>query len=167
MQSPPIKLLTQELLNEVATNSRHNPRGRQNYNFHDLSEKVQRFVNVLQPGTYVRPHRHLRPDAVNGFEFFVVIQGELGMIIFHENGQILRCLRLSAAGPTRAVELPEGTIHTIVALAGDTAILEFKEGPYDLGADKDFLTDFPAEGTAEARELVAIWEKEFKELTSF
>jgi cupin fold WbuC family metalloprotein len=73
VQSPPIKLLTQDLLDEVVTNSRHIPRQRQNYNFHDLSEKVQRFVNVLQPGTYVRPHRHLRPDGVNGFEFFVVI----------------------------------------------------------------------------------------------
>lgn len=164
MQSPNIKLLTQELLDEVATNSRRNPRQRQNYNFHDLSsEKVQRFVNVLQPGTYVRPHRHLRPDAVNGFELFVVIQGELGIIILNENGQILHKQRVSAAGPTRAVELPEGTVHTVVALAADTAILEFKEGPYDLETDKDFLTDFPAEGTVAAQELVEIWEAEFKQ----
>ena len=162
MQSPPIKLLTQELLDEVAASSRSNPRQRQNYNFHDLSEKVQRFVNVLQPGTYVRPHRHLRPPTVNGFEFFVVIQGEVGIVILNENGQILRSLRVSAAGPTRAVELPEGTIHTLVALAPDTVILEFKEGPYDVGADKDFLPDFPAEGSPAARELVLIWEAEFK-----
>ncbi|MEK0180507.1 WbuC family cupin fold metalloprotein [Microcoleus anatoxicus] len=162
VQSPPIKLLTQELLDEVAANSRHSPRQRQNYNFHDLSEKVQRFVNVLQPGTYVRPHRHLRPPAVNGFEFFVVLQGELGMIIFNDQGKIIDSFRLSAAGPTRAVELPEGTVHTLVALAENTAILELKEGPYDLGSDKDFLTDFPPEGTAAARELVAIWEAEFK-----
>lgn len=162
MQSPNIKCLTQEVLDEVAANSRRNPRGRQNYNFHDLSEKVQRFVNVLQPGTYVRPHRHLRPDAVNGFEFFAVIQGEVGIIILNENGQILHKERVSAAGPTRAIELAEGTVHTLVALAADTAILEFKEGPYDLGTDKDFLADFPAEGTAAARELVEIWEAEFK-----
>jgi len=161
VQSPPIKLLTQELLDEVAASSRRSPRQRQNYNFHDLSEKVQRFVNVLQPGTYVRPHQHLRPPAVNGFEFFVVIQGELGIVIMNENGQILRSLRVSAAGPTRAIELPEGTIHTLVALAPDTVILEFKEGPYEVAADKDFLAGFPAEGTAAARELVLIWEAEF------
>ncbi len=161
MQSPPIKLLTQELLDEVAASSRSSPRQRQNYNFHGLSEKVQRFVNVLQPGTYVRPHRHLRPPAVNGFEFFVVIQGEVGIIILNENGQILRCLQVSAAGPTRAVELPEGTIHTLVALTPDTVILEFKEGPYDVAADKDFLPGFPAEGSPAARELVLIWEAEF------
>jgi len=160
-------LLTQELLDEVAASSRSSPRQRQNYNFHDLSEKVQRFVNVLQRGTYVRPHRHLRPLAVNGFEFFVVIQGEVGIVILNEDGQILRSLRVSAAGPTRAVELPEGTIHTLVALAQDTAILEFKEGPYDVGADKDFLAGFPAEGSAAARELVLIWEAEFKGYTNF
>jgi cupin fold WbuC family metalloprotein len=162
VQSPPLKCLTQELLDEVAANSRRSPRQRQNYNFHDLSEKVQRFVNVLQPGTYVRPHRHLRPESVNGFEFFVVIQGELGIIILNENGQILRKERVSAAGPTRAVELPEGTIHTLVALAADTAILEFKEGPYNPNADKDFLASFPAEGTVAARELVKLWEAEFE-----
>jgi len=60
------------------------------------------------------------------------------------------------------VELPEGTIHTLVALVPDTVILEFKEGPYEVAADKDFLPDFPAEGTAAARELVGIWEAEFK-----
>ncbi|WP_293334796.1 WbuC family cupin fold metalloprotein [Microcoleus sp. CAWBG58] len=163
MQPSPIKCLTQELLDEVAVSSRSNPRGRQNYNFHDdLSEKVQRFVNVVQMGTYVRPHRHLRAPEVNGFEFFVVIQGEVGILILDENGQILRSFRVSAIGPTRAVELPEGTIHTLVALAADTVILEFKEGPYEVAADKDFLPDFPAEGTETARELVGIWEAEFK-----
>jgi len=162
VQSHPIKCLTQELLDSVAADSRRSPRQRQNYNFHDLSEKVQRFINVLQPGTYVRPHRHLRPQAVNGFEFFVVIQGELGMIILNENGEILRKELLSAAGPTRGIELPEGTVHTLVALAADTAILELKEGPYDPAVDKEFLGGFPAEGTAGARELVEIWEAEFK-----
>ena len=161
MQSPPIKCLTQELLDEVTTSSHSSPRLRQNYNFHDLSDKVQRFVNVLQRGTYVRPHRHLRPPTVNGFEFFAVIQGEVGILILNENGQILRSLRVSAAGPTRAVEFPEGTIHTLVALAADTVILEFKEGPYDVATDKNFLPDFPAEGSVAARELVAIWEAEF------
>ena len=162
VHSTRIKLLTQELLEEVAASSRRSPRQRQNYNFHDLSsEKVQRFVNVLQPGTYVRPHQHLRPPAVNGFEFFIVIQGEVGIVLLNENGQILSSLRVSAAGPTRAVELPEGTIHTLVALAPDTVILEFKEGPYEVAADKDFLAGFPAEGTAAAGELVLIWEAEF------
>ena len=122
---------------------------------------MQRFVNVLQP-THVCPHQHLRPPAINGFEFFVVLQGEVGIVILNENGQILRSLpRTSAARPTRAVELPECTIHTLVALAPDTVILEFPGGALRWPADKDFLAGFPAEGTVAARELVLIWEAEF------
>lgn len=161
MKSPQIKRLTQELLDNIAQQARSSPRLRQNYNLHDLSERVQRFINVLQPGTYVRPHRHLRATGVNGFEFFMVCQGALGMIILDESGQILASERVSANGPLRAVELPEGTYHTLVALAADTIVLELKEGPYDPKTDKDFLTNFPTEGTAAAKQLVETWQGYF------
>lgn len=157
MQSPQIKRLTQELLDTIAQQARNSPRQRQNYNFHDESEKVQRFLNVLQPGTYVRPHRHHRPAAVNGFEFFLVIQGEIGIIVMDENGKILYTERLSASGSTRGIELAEGTIHTLVALAPDTIILELKEGPYNFRGDKEFLEAFPTEGTPAAAQLVEKW----------
>jgi cupin fold WbuC family metalloprotein len=156
--SPPIKRLTQELLDNIAHLARSSPRLRQNYNFHTLSEKVQRFINVLQPGTYVRPHRHLRAAGINGFEFFLVLQGELGIIILDERGQILDTERVSANCSTRGVELPEGTYHTLVALAPDTVMLELKEGPYEPSTDKEFIDAFPAEGTPAARQLVETWQ---------
>lgn len=159
--SPSFKLLTQELLDTIAQQARDRPRLRQNYNFHDLSERVQRFINVLQPGTYVRPHRHHRASGVNGFEFFLVLQGELGILILDEQGQVLHKERISAQGMVRGVELAEGTYHTLVALAPDTAILELKEGPYDYSTDKEFLESFPAEGTTAAQEWVTTWQQAF------
>jgi cupin fold WbuC family metalloprotein len=161
MPSPPIKRLNQELLDTIAQQARNSSRRRQTHNFHDLSEKVQRFINVLQPGTYVRPHRHRRAAGVNGFEFFLVVQGELGIIILDENAQIIHKERVSANGPTHGVELPEGTYHTLVALAPDTVILELKEGPYDPSTDKEFLNAFPAEGTPAAAQLVETWQGYF------
>lgn len=160
MTVPTIKRLTEELFEDIAQKARVSPRLRQNYNFHDLGERVQRFINVLQPGTYVRPHRHRRDSGVNGFEFFLVVQGELGMIIMDESGQVLSKERVSAKGFTRGVELEEGTYHTLVALAPDTIVLELKEGPYDPSTDKEFL-DFPAEGTAAAQQLVTTWQNYF------
>nr|WP_155706748.1 WbuC family cupin fold metalloprotein [Gloeocapsopsis dulcis] len=148
------------MLDDITQKARSSPRLRQNYNFHELGEKVQRFLNVLQPGTYVRPHRHRRNSEVNGFEFFLVLQGELGMLIMDETGQILNQERVSAQGDTRGVELAEGTYHTLVALAPDTIVLELKEGPYDPSTDKEFL-DFPQEGTGAARELVTTWQSYF------
>jgi cupin fold WbuC family metalloprotein len=161
VEHPAVKLLTQELLNAIATQSRSSSRLRQNYNFHDLSEKVQRFINVLQPGTYVRPHRHQRVPEVNGFEFFLVLQGELGMIIMNEQGQVLQQEQISAQGSIRGIELAEGTYHTLVSLAPDTVILELKEGPYDVRTDKEFLTAFPEEGTPAAQEQVRLWQSYF------
>lgn len=161
MTSPPIKRITQELLDDISDQARSSPRLRQNYNLHDLSEKVQRFINVLQPGTYVRPHRHYRTAGMNGFEFFLVFQGELGIIIMDKDGQILEKEQVSASGSTRGIELPEGTYHTLVALVPDTVILELKEGPYDPTTDKEFLDAFPAEGTPAAKQLVKTWEGYF------
>lgn len=161
MSSPAIKRLTQGLLDDITQKARSSPRLRQNYDFHDLSEKVQRFINVLQPGTYVRPHRHLRIPGVNGFEFFLVFQGELGIIVMNEKGEILETERVSAKGSVRGIELPEGTYHTLIALAPDTLVLELKEGPYDPKTDKEFLENFPSEGTTAAKQLVETWQGYF------
>lgn len=162
MKPASIKLLTQDLLDSIAAQAAASPRLRQNYNFHDQpSEKVQRFLNVLQPLTYVRPHRHRRSAGINGFEFFLVLQGELGMIVLDDQGKTLYQTRISAQGSTRGIELPEGTYHTLVALAPNTTILELKEGPYDLGTDKEFLTLFPPEGTREAQAQVEQWQSSF------
>lgn len=161
MKSLPIKRLTQELLEKLAEQSNQNPRLRQNYNFHHHSEKVERFVNVLQPGTYVRPHRHLRPPGINGFEFFLVIQGAMGLIFMNEMGQMIHQELVSANGSTPGIEVPEGIYHTAVALAPNTVTLEIKEGPYDPITDKEFMEIFPSEGTPESKRLVETWQSYF------
>jgi cupin fold WbuC family metalloprotein len=157
----PFKLLTQNILAQTATQAQANPRLRQNYNFHEPAERVQRFINMLQPGTYVRPHCHLRPVGVHGFEFFLVLQGTLGFLVLDELGQILHTQRLTAQGEVWGLELAQGQYHTLIALEPNTAILEIKEGPYDPQTDKCFLTSFPAEGTAAAASWVKTWERVF------
>ncbi|MEP0958945.1 WbuC family cupin fold metalloprotein [Microcoleus sp. FACHB-1515] len=157
----PLKRLTQDLMDSIADQARSNSRQRQNYNFHEHSERVQRFLNVLQPGTYVRPHRHQRVPDVNGFEFFLVIQGAIGLIVMNGEGEPIDTERLSAEGATRAVELAEGTYHTLVALQPNTVMLEIKEGPYEVQTDKDFLPMFPLEGTPEAAAIEQQWRNLF------
>ena len=158
------KLLTQELLDSVASAALKSARLRKNHNFHQLDEPVQRMLNAMQPGTYVRPHRHLRSEPANGFEFFLVLQGKVGILTFDERGGILDRLTLSAAGPTYGIELPEGEYHSLVSLAPNTVIFELKEGPYNAATDKEFLQMFPPEGTAAATELASrAWPREFAE----
>ena len=157
-----MKLLTQKLLDSVVAEAADSSRLRKNYNFHQLHEPVQRMLNVMQPGTYVRPHRHLRPENVNGFEFFLVLQGQVGILTFDESGTICDRLLLSADGPTYGIELAEGVYHSLVSLAPDSVIFELKEGPYNAVTDKEFLQSFPAEGTPEAEELATeTWPQKF------
>ena len=158
-----IKRVSQELFDSVSQQASALPRLRKNHNFHQLPDTVQRFINVLQPGTYVRPHRHLRSSDGNGFELFLVLQGEIGFLVLDEQGQVTQTERLCAQGPTYGLELDEGQYHTLIALAPDTVMFEIKEGPYVPAADKDFMTKFPAEGTAAAQQQVQAWGELFSD----
>ena len=162
LQKVPVKLLTRSLIGTLCDEAMSSDRKRKNYNFHEHAETVQRFLNVLQTGTYVRPHRHVRPEGVNGFEFFLVLQGAIGMVVFDNDGNGVRCERLEARGEQYGIEIPEGSYHTLVVLEPNSVILELKEGPYQPSIDKDFLQQFPAEGTIECVNYVAEWEGLFK-----
>lgn len=156
-----VKLLTRSLITTLCDEALASDRKRKNYNFHEHAETVQRFLNVLQPGTYVRPHRHVRPGGVNGFEFFLVLQGSIGMVLLDDDGNVLRCEKLEARGEQYGIEIPEGIYHTLVVLEPNSVILELKEGPYQPALDKDFLHRFPAEGRVECGDYVKTWEALF------
>ncbi len=159
--SPPLQRLSCDLLAKVTEQARLSSRLRQNYNFHTHEERVQRFLNAMQPGTYVRPHRHCPVAGVNRFEFFLALQGALGLLVMDERGQVTHTERISAQGEIRGIELSQATFHTLVVLAPDTVIFELKEGPYQAETDKEFLPMFPLENTPEAAQWVKTWEGYF------
>ena len=156
-----LQRIDQDLFDAVAAEARQAPRLRRNRNLHAEPDLVQRFLNVLQPGTYVRPHRHCRPDPGAGFECFLVLQGAIGLLLLDEQGRVLGQERLDAAGPLRGIELAQGIFHTLVALQPDTVMFELKQGPYLPASDKDFLAAFPAEGSPEAAAQERCWRQCF------
>lgn len=154
---PSLQRLDQPLFERLAGEALALPRRRRNHNLHAESDPVQRFLNVLQPGTYIRPHRHRRRREGAGFECFVVLQGAIGLLLFDEGGTVRQRELLQAGGPLQGIELAEGIAHTLVALQPDSVMLEIKEGPYEPATDKDFLDRFPPEGTAAAAAQEAAW----------
>jgi cupin fold WbuC family metalloprotein len=138
------------LVRRKAVDAAANPRRREVHRLHAVDgETLHRMLNALQPGTYVRPHRHLTPPKA---EVFVLLSGMLGFVAFDEAGRFGRedCLVLDPAKGTYAVDIPAGTWHAIVALAPDTVVFEAKPGPYAPASDKDFAPWAPAEGLPEA-----------------
>ena len=158
----PLQRLDQGLFDRVAQSARQASRLRMNHNLHQAEDLVQRFINVLQPGTYVRPHRHVRSGKGSGFECFVVLQGAVGLLLMNQEGEITQKECLDAGGPLRGIELAENQVHTLVALEDDTAIFELKQGPYQPASDKDFLPGFPVELTPEARDQERRWRDLFR-----
>jgi cupin fold WbuC family metalloprotein len=141
---PTIKHLNDALLEGLGKQADLAQRKRTNFNLHEsLDDPVQRFLNAMQPGTYVRPHRHNNPVK---WELTVALRGRAAVLILDPNGLVLNRIELNAMGPELGVEIPAGTWHTYAALAPDTVLLEVKRGPYLAHGDKDFAEWAPAEG---------------------
>lgn len=123
------------------------PRQRLNDNLHAGAEDtVQRLCIAIEPGSYVRPHRH---DA-GRFELFVALRGRLVMLTFADDGTVLSRDEMTPEGALPVVEIPGGTWHAVAALEPGSLFLEVKQGPYRPLDDKNFAAWAPVEGVDEA-----------------
>ena len=49
-----MKIIDDQLINDVVEQAKQSPRLRMNYNFHEsLQDKCHRFLNALEPGTFI------------------------------------------------------------------------------------------------------------------
>jgi cupin fold WbuC family metalloprotein len=143
-----LAVMTAELVDAAVRQSRCAPRGRMVAPLHrSLADPVHRMLNAIQPGSYVRPHRHFEPPKP---EAWIVLRGRLLFVTFHDDGAIDHHLVLEAGSERFGVDLVPGGYHTVVALRPDTVIYEVKSGPYEAATDKSFAPWAPEEGTAEA-----------------
>ena len=138
----------------VARDAQQQPRLRLNHNLHQSSDLVQRFLNVLHPGTYVRPPARARRP---GHGIRMPCCRERWLLLFNAQGELLERERLDAEGPLRGIELAENQFHSLVALQANTVMFELKQGPYQPSADKNCLDMYPAEGTAPAVQQEQRW----------
>ncbi len=139
-----MKIIDEELLNISINKSRASLRKRTNFNFHDTpNDPIQRMLNIIQPYSYIRPHRHINPDKT---EVFIILSGRAVVVEFDDNGNILDYFILDIAKKHYGVELSKRSWHTIIALEEDTVVYEIKEGPYIPLEDKDFAEWSPKEG---------------------
>jgi cupin fold WbuC family metalloprotein len=153
------------LLAQKARDAAANPRKREIHRFHaDDAATLQRMINAVQPGTYVRPHRHLTPPKD---ESFVLLTGCMGFISFRDDGSFGRedCAVLDRERGVMAVDALAGHWHAILALAVDTAVFEIKPGPYSPLSDKDFAPFAPADDDPAALDYLMATEDRFRQLT--
>jgi len=141
--------ITRADLARLAAEAQAAPRRRKNRNLHTrLDDPVQRLLNALEPGTYVRPHRHEAPAK---WELLTILSGRAVLLILSDDGVVQQRVELGDATPV--VEIPPATWHTLAALEPETVLLEVKPGPYVPTAPSDFAAWAPEEGSAAAADL--------------
>ena len=158
---PAVQLITEELIDAIVNQARQSTRRRKNYNFHaGDGDNPQRFLNVFLEGSYLRPHRHLRPPKP---ESFLLLKGHMAAFVFDDEGNVQSGYllgdgpfsgkvpsRIDAKTTARGIDLLPGLWHCIAALTTVAVCYEVKPGPWNPATDKEFAPWAPEEGSAEA-----------------
>lgn len=120
-----IELITQLLIDDVVKKAKVSPRLRMNYNLHsDLSDKCQRFINAMEPGTIIPIHHH------HVAEVYILLQGRLKVIIYDDTAMEVQTYILDRKDGNYGIQIPLNTWHSVEVLEEGTVIMEVKEGPY-------------------------------------
>lgn len=147
-----MKVVTRGLLEQVTTEAMASPRLRKNHNIHRCDEsRCHRLLNAIEPGSYIRPHRHLDPEKD---EAFILMKGRLGIITFDDDGSVAETVLLSHSGGNLAVDVPYGVYHTAVSLETGTVFYEAKAGPYLPLAEAEKALWSPQDGDPQSLEYL-------------
>jgi len=147
-----MKILDNRLMDQLSAQARQNPRLRQNYNLHDsLEEPSQRLLNAMEPGSYIRPHRHLAHPKSEGF---IAVRGRLAFLIFNEQGEVEQVVPFGPSESVFGLDIPSGVWHTVVSLEEGSIFYETRPGPYIPISKEDLAPWAPEEGSAMAKEYL-------------
>ena len=148
-----MKLIDKKLLDETTAKAKQSPRLRMNYNFHEkLDDPINRLLNAMEPGTYIRPHRHTNSTKD---EITLVLRGKVAVFIFDDDGMILEKKIISPQDKVYGVEFKANCWHSLLVLETGTVVYEVKEGPFTPLSPDDMAPWSPdAEKTTEVNEYL-------------
>lgn len=151
------RICDQELIDSLCEEALKSPRKRTHFEMHKgQHDLIQKFLNVMQPESYIPPHLHAEDGR---WESFQIIQGRVKVMLFDEGGTVRDTFVLSIEDGNYIAELEEKQWHCIVALEPNSVLLELKPGPYDPEAAKHFAEWAPQEGDESALEYVKWFQK--------
>jgi cupin fold WbuC family metalloprotein len=152
-----MKVFDEKYVELLIADAARSQRKRQHRNIHEsYQDPCQRLFNAIQPGSYIRPHRHL---ATSSDELLIAVHGLMALVTFDDNGEIDTVLRIGSEQYRQdaavGVEVPSATWHTVVALEPGSILLEVKAGPFDPEQPKEPAPWAPEEGAAAADRFLA------------
>lgn len=146
-----IRSISDTMIEDLMMQAALSERKRAIFRLHQHEEPVQRMVNALIPGTYVRPHKHENPDKT---ELFAILKGRLAVMQFDISGQVQAVIHLDSEGDVKIVDIAPRVYHAVLALE-PSAVLEIIQGPYDAATHKQFAPWAPPEDVPASRDYLA------------
>lgn len=142
--------LSEQMIEDGLKASRESERLRIILPVHRVQDaRVQRMINFLQPGTYIRPHKHPLEHAI---ESLVLVQGSIRFYTFDENGNVRTDNKIQSKPLPGVVDIEANVWHSFIVLEANTILFECKKGPYDAETDKVFAEWSPDEGSKDVEE---------------
>lgn len=143
-----MKRISAQGLRDLAQAAAASPRLRMNQNLHnDLTDPIQRLAIAMEPGTYIRPHRH-----ENTWELLTALKGRFVVLTFDDAGVVTH--RAVLGDSESVIETPKQGWHAVLSLDEGGIIFEVKHGPYAPFEDKDFAPWSPKAEDPKAVELM-------------
>ena len=105
-------------------------------------DKLHEMLIVLDRGTYIRPHRH-----GSKAESFHMVEGELDVVIFHDDGAVREVVRMGpySSGKAFYYRVMEPCYHSVLIHTPFALFHETTNGPFNR-TDTEFAPWSPAEG---------------------
>ena len=149
-----MKIISHKVLDQLSLEALGSERLRKNLNLHDdYADPCQRLFIAMEPGTYIRPHRHTDPPKP---ECFMAVRGKLALLVFDGGGEVKQVIPFGDGCDTLAIDLPAGEWHSIIVIEPGSVFFETKPGPYVAMSDKDFAHWAPEENTAEVGSYLSV-----------
>ena len=146
-------MLEPEQIEQLLEQAKDSDRKRSHLLLHDNQDcLLHRVVIALQRGTYVVPHNHSESQKE---EILFVLQGEVCVVLFNEQGMVLDKQVKSAGELSAFGEYAPGTWHTLYPVSNNAIIIEVKRGPFIPTSPTEFARWAPKEGSPGVNHFLA------------
>ncbi len=123
------------------------PKRRARINAHpDGEDTLHEMIIAIDASSYIRPHKHPGKS-----EAFHIIEGEVDIVVFSDDGQIERVIELGPPGGPRPFyyRMSNAFFHTLIIRSDLLIVHEITNGPFRPGAS--VFADFAPEDSDTAK----------------
>jgi len=136
------------LLEELHDKASASPRKRAGIMLNHPEADRQIMLNFFLKDSYLRPHRHNRPEQ-NGT--ITALLGNFSVLFFSDDGSIIENKKIK---DSETVKIDSGVWHSVICLSDDGLLFETNGGVYDAATDKEFAPWAPEEDSPEGAEYL-------------